>query len=196
MAPKKGSCRICNEIRVLEAHHIISRGHAIKSDQKELIINKGNIVYICRKCHNQTSASKSRFKIMMQDKEKRVETIEIEKLKDEIIRIKAENRDKIRTIRNLAKKEIDDVEELKDIEITIIELENEVLEEEKIELKDEIDVLNSLTLEHHISKEVSKTLKIVKRKMKKTKKDIRNEVKKTVKVVKKAGKKLRKRTGL
>ena len=117
-------------------------------------------------------------------------------MKAEIIRIKAENRDKIRTIRNLAKKEIDDVEELKDIEITIIELENEVLEEEKIELKDEIDVLNSLTLEHHISKEVSKTLKIVKRKMKKTKKDIRNEVKKTVKVVKKAGKKLRKRTGL
>ena len=184
MAPKKASCRICNEIRVLEAHHIISRGHAIKSDQKELIINKGNIVYICRKCHNQTSASKSRFKIMMQDKEKRVETIEIEKLKAEIIRIKAENRDKIRTIRNLAKKEIDDVEELKDIEITIIELENDGFPRRENRTKrTSLTVLNSLTLEHHISKEVSKTLKIVKRKMKKTNKTIRNEVKKTVKVV-------------
>ena len=85
MARKKGSCRICKKIRFLDPHHIISRGHAIKNNQKELITNQGNIVYICRKCHNQTSASKSRYRMMMQGKERKVETIEIEKLKTKLI---------------------------------------------------------------------------------------------------------------
>jgi len=196
MARKKGSCRICKKIRVLDPHHIISRGHAIKNNQKELITNQGNIVYICRKCHNQTSASKSRYRMMMQGKERKVETIEIEKLKAEIAKMKAENRDKLRVVRELARKEIEDINELKNLDITILELENEVLEEEKVELKDNVDLLNSLSLEHHISKEVSKMVKKVKRKIGKTEKDIRKEVNKSIKVAKKAGKKLRKRTGL
>jgi hypothetical protein len=133
---------------------------------------------------------------MMQGKEKKVETIEIEKLKAEIAKMKAENRDKLRVVRELARKEIEDINELKNLDITILELENEVLEEEKVDLKDNVDLLNSLSLEHHISKEVSKTVKKVKRKIGKTEKDIRKEVNKSIKVAKKAGKKLRKKTGL
>jgi len=134
--------------------------------------------------------------MMMQGKERKVETIEIEKLKAEIAKMKAENRDKLRVVRELARKEIEDINELKNLDITILELENEVLEEEKVELKDNVDLLNSLSLEHHISKEVSKMVKKVKRKIGKTEKDIRKEVNKSIKVAKKAGKKLRKRTGL
>ncbi len=130
----------------------------------------------------------------------KLEAIEIEKLKIEIIRMKTENREKIRNIRKLAKKEIEDISELKDIDITLLELENEVLEEEKFELKNEVDLLKSLSLEYHISKEVSKAVKRVKRNVKKTKKgvakEVKKEVKKSIKVAKKAGKKLRKKTGL
>tara|TARA_B100001142_G_C14123963_1_gene574149 strand:- start:150 stop:566 length:417 start_codon:yes stop_codon:yes gene_type:complete len=138
--------------------------------------------------------------MIMEGKEKKVEAIEIEKLKAEIIRMKAENRIKIRNIRELAKKGIEDNSELKNIDITILELENEVLEEEKYELKNDIDILNSLSLEYHISEEITKTVKKVKKKINKTKKgvekEIKKEVKNSIKVAKKVGKKLRKRTGL
>lgn len=200
MARKRGKCRICRKNTLLDPHHIISQHHARTRNQKDLITNKGNIVYICRKCHNQTPASKSRYKMIMEGKEKKVEAIEIEKLKAEITRMKAENRIKIRNIRELAKKEIEDNSELKNIDITILELENEVLEEEKYELKNDIDILNSLSLEYHISEEITKTVKKVKKKINKTKKgvekEIKKEVKNSIKVAKKAGKKLRKRTGL
>ena len=133
-------------------------------------------------------------------KEKKLEINENEKLKIEILRMKTDNREKIRNIRELAKKEIEDISELKNLDITILELENEVLEAEKIELKDEVDLLNSLSLEYHISKEISKTVKKVKRKVNKTKKEVEKEVnkevKKSIKIAKKAGNKLRKKTGL
>ena len=80
MGRKKGSCRICNKRRVLDPHHIISRGHA-KTGQLDLISNPGNIVYICRKCHNQTTATKARYKIMKESQKPNVEVIEIEVLK-------------------------------------------------------------------------------------------------------------------
>ena len=56
---KSGVCRICGKEGYTEWHHIISRGHAKKTGQMELITNPGNIVELCKSCHNQTTASKS-----------------------------------------------------------------------------------------------------------------------------------------
>ena len=57
MVRVKGTCRICGKNRMLDPHHIISQGHAKKIGQKGLISNPGNVVHICRKCHDQTTAS-------------------------------------------------------------------------------------------------------------------------------------------
>jgi hypothetical protein len=42
---------------MLDPYHIISQGHAKKTGQHELISNPGNVVHICRDCHDQTTAS-------------------------------------------------------------------------------------------------------------------------------------------
>jgi len=60
--PKKtGACRICNREGYTEWHHIISQGHARKTKQRDLITNHGNVVELCKSCHDQTTASKSRY---------------------------------------------------------------------------------------------------------------------------------------
>ena len=59
-----------------------------------------------------------------------VEVIEIEQLKAEIKRMKERNRVSIRSIRDLAKAEIDDKNTLRDLEIHILEWENQMLKEE------------------------------------------------------------------
>ena len=60
--PKKtGYCRICDHKGYTEWHHIISQHHARKTRQFPLLRNPGNIVELCKTCHNQTSASKSRY---------------------------------------------------------------------------------------------------------------------------------------
>jgi hypothetical protein len=56
---KVRQCRICEARGYTEWHHIISQGHARKSNQHRLITNPGNVVELCKKCHNQTTASKS-----------------------------------------------------------------------------------------------------------------------------------------
>ena len=203
MGRKKGSCRICNKRRVLDPHHIISRGHAKKTDQLDLISNPGNIVYICRKCHNQTTASKARYRILKEGQKPSVEVIEIEVLRAELKRMKERNRVSIRSIRNLAKAEIEDKNTLRDIEIHILEWENQMLKEENNTLRTNVDVLNSLSFEHHVSNEVqrlSKQFDIFYRKTKKgavkTKKEIENEVRKSLTMLRKTGKRFRKKVGL
>ena len=58
--PRKcGVCRICSKKGYTEWHHIISRGHAKKTGQDQLITNPGNVVELCKSCHDQTTASKS-----------------------------------------------------------------------------------------------------------------------------------------
>ena len=58
--PRKiGACRVCDRRGYTEWHHIISRGHAKKTKQLDLITNPGNVVELCKSCHNQTTASKS-----------------------------------------------------------------------------------------------------------------------------------------
>tara|TARA_B000000475_G_C15772878_1_gene356035 strand:+ start:36 stop:422 length:387 start_codon:yes stop_codon:yes gene_type:complete len=56
---KAGICRICSKKGYTEWHHIISRGHSKKTGQEDLITNPGNVVELCKSCHNQTTASKS-----------------------------------------------------------------------------------------------------------------------------------------
>jgi len=80
------SCRICNITTKLDPHHIISQGHAKKTNQLDLITNQGNIVYICRKCHNQTTASKAWAKLNLYESEedklqKKVQALEQENIK-------------------------------------------------------------------------------------------------------------------
>ena len=67
---RKGKCRICRTYGPLDPHHIISQGHAKRTGQLDLIRNKGNIVWICRNCHDQTTASKSYRKMNEEYKKK------------------------------------------------------------------------------------------------------------------------------
>ena len=54
---KKGVCTICEHRGYTEWHHIISRHHAIKSGQDDLIENPNNMIELCKRCHDQTTAS-------------------------------------------------------------------------------------------------------------------------------------------
>ena len=63
--PKKSSsCTICKRRGYTEWHHIISKGHAIKSRQRELLTNRDNLIELCRRCHNQTTASMVRKRLL------------------------------------------------------------------------------------------------------------------------------------
>ena len=144
---------------------------------------------------------------MRQGKEKKVDVIEIEKVRAMILRMRKEHRDEVRYLRELANKEIHNKNTLKDVEISIIELENSILREEKEALQNDIDILNSLSFEHHISNELqrisknlNKILKPVKKKAIKTKKNVEKRVGKGIRTVRKTvkdtGRDIRKRTGL
>jgi|TARA_B110000263_G_scaffold33678_2_gene25472 5-methylcytosine-specific restriction endonuclease McrA len=61
-------CRICNNKGYTEWHHIISRGYAKRNDETELIENPGNIVELCKKCHNKTTASMNHRFLSNRDK--------------------------------------------------------------------------------------------------------------------------------
>lgn len=52
-----GSCRICGTTGYTEMHHIISQERCMKIGKDEWITNPGNIVELCKPCHNNTTAS-------------------------------------------------------------------------------------------------------------------------------------------
>ena len=60
---KSGICKICERIGRTDWHHIISQHHAIKTGQTHLLDNPNNVIEICRKCHNQTTASMVRKRL-------------------------------------------------------------------------------------------------------------------------------------
>tara|TARA_B100000586_G_C19955421_1_gene361421 strand:- start:120 stop:683 length:564 start_codon:yes stop_codon:yes gene_type:complete len=182
---KVGQCRICKKKKNLDPHHIISRGHAKKTKQRELITNQGNIVWICRKCHNQTTASKSRWKIMHEGKEMEVLTITVKELQAEISRMKSENNIRMREVRKLADEEIS----RKNAEINRLEEENE-------EIRQSQELLDTLSLEYQIAQGTKKIFNQVSKEILKTSKEIEKEIKGAVKSAKKIGKDLRKKTGL
>ena len=144
---------------------------------------------------------------MRQGKETKVDAIEIEKVRALILRMREEHREEVRNLRELANKEIQNKNTLKDVEISIFELENSILKEEKEALQNDIDILNSLSFEHHISNEVhrisknlNKILNPVKKKAIKTKKIVEKRVGKRIRTVRKTvqdtRRDIRKRTGI
>ena len=182
---KSGPCRICKKRRKLDPHHIISRGHAKKTKQQHLITNQGNIVWICRKCHNQTTASKSRWKIMHEGKEIDVLTITVSELKSEISRMKSENKNRMRDVRKLAEEELARKEE-----------EIRGLREENADLRESQELLDTLSIEYQIASGTKKIFDQVSKEVFRTSKGIEREIKGAVKSAEKIGKDSRKKTGL
>ena len=60
---KSGICKICKRSGRTDWHHIISQHHAIKTGQAHLLDNPDNVIEICRRCHNQTTASMVRKRL-------------------------------------------------------------------------------------------------------------------------------------
>ena len=60
---KSGICKICKRSGRTDWHHIISQHHAIKTGQTHLLDNPNNVIEICRRCHNQTTASMVRKRL-------------------------------------------------------------------------------------------------------------------------------------
>ncbi|RAH16521.1 MAG: hypothetical protein CMB56_000290 [Methanobacteriota archaeon] len=62
----EGKCRICGCEGETEMHHIINQYHAKKTlEEPELITNHGNIVELCKFCHNQTDSKRYRVSKMI-----------------------------------------------------------------------------------------------------------------------------------
>ena len=55
----RGKCPICGRVAKLDPYHITSQDRAEKTSQEWLMKSQGNIVHICRKCHDQTTASRA-----------------------------------------------------------------------------------------------------------------------------------------
>ena len=191
--PKVGRCRICSKKRKLDAHHIISQHRAKKINQEQLIRNPGNIVFICRKCHNQTTASLIRRKMAMKDKTLEQETdvliVTVESLEAELSRVKLENMRRMKQARKLAEEEIKE----RDEQIGGVSEENE-------ELRKQVELLDELSLEYQIAKGTKKLLRQVREDVLRVSRDIEGEIKRevkdAVKTAKKMGSEFRKRTGL
>ena len=98
---KTGICTICKKKGRTEWHHIISQHHAKKTGQKDLISNPDNVVELCRSCHNQTTASMVRKRLMREERR-----ISIQRRRDlnEQKRKETKAREKAKEERNLAKK--------------------------------------------------------------------------------------------
>ena len=56
MVRAKGTCRICGYQGMLDPHHIISQSRARRIGKPDLISNPGNVVHICRHCHQETKS--------------------------------------------------------------------------------------------------------------------------------------------
>ena len=61
---KSGACKICEKRGYTEWHHIISRYHSIRTGQEHLLQNSNNVIELCRRCHNQTTASMVRKRLL------------------------------------------------------------------------------------------------------------------------------------
>lgn len=60
---KSKTCRICNTMGPTDWHHLISQNRCKEINKPEWIYNRGNIVELCRSCHDETTASLVRKQI-------------------------------------------------------------------------------------------------------------------------------------
>jgi len=58
-----GECRICGFQGDTEMNHIISQARCKKIGKEEWIRNEGNIVELCKNCHDNTTASMAHAKL-------------------------------------------------------------------------------------------------------------------------------------
>ena len=73
MVRVRGTCRICGYQGMLDPHHIISQAQARRLNRHDLITNPGNVVHICRRCHDLTPASQKRAKYEAKGRQKTYE---------------------------------------------------------------------------------------------------------------------------
>jgi len=129
----------------------------------------------------------------MKDKTEQQESdaliVTVESLEAELSRLKTENKSRMNEVRNLAEEEITD----KDSQIS-------GLEDENSELKEQLKLLDKLSLEYQIARGTKKILRQVRKDLVQVSKDIEGEIKRevkgAVKSAKKMGSEFRKRTGL
>ncbi len=129
----------------------------------------------------------------MKDKTEQQESdtliVTVESLQAELSRLKTENKSRMNEVRNLAEEEITD----KDSQIS-------GLEDENSELKEQLELLDKLSLEYQIARGTKKILRQVRKDLVQVSKDIEGEIKRevkgAVKSAKKMGSEFRKRTGL
>ena len=53
----EGDCRICASAPATDKHHIISQGRCKKIGRPEWANNPGNVVLLCRDCHDETTSA-------------------------------------------------------------------------------------------------------------------------------------------
>ena len=115
--------------------------------------------------------------------------VTVESLEAELSRLRKENQSRMNDVRRLADEEIAS----KDSKIT-------GLEEENNELKEQLELLDKLSLEYQIARGTKKILRQVRKDIVQVSKDIEGEIKRevkgAVKTAKKIGSEFRKRTGL
>ena len=115
--------------------------------------------------------------------------VTVESLEAELSRLRKENQSRMNDVRRLADEEI----AIKDSKIT-------GLEEENNELKEQLELLDKLSLEYQIARGTKKILRQVRKDIVQVSKDIEGEIKRevkgAVKSAKKIGSEFRKRTGL
>ena len=76
MVRARGTCRICGYQGMLDPHHIISQAQCKKLNRLDLISNPGNVVHICRWCHDMTTASLNRKYLEAKESKGRQKTYE------------------------------------------------------------------------------------------------------------------------
>ena len=115
--------------------------------------------------------------------------VTVESLEAELARLKTENKNRMKEVRGITEEEIAD----RDSQIS-------GLEDENSELKEQLELLDKLSLEYQIARGTKKILRRVRKDLVRVSKDvegeIKREVKSAVKGAKKIGSEFRKRTGL
>ena len=93
---KTGNCKICKKKGWTEWHHIISQHHAKKTGQTHLISDPNNVIELCKKCHNQTTASMVRKRLNKQERKKCAErkVIKEQKRREEVISMRKAKNDR------------------------------------------------------------------------------------------------------